>query len=237
MKKLIKDLVALQEVELEIFKAESGLDNIPAERQELESILDARKKAIDDVDSDIAELEERRKPLEAELEENQVILSAADARIKKIKTNKEFLALQREIDVARKRKIALEEQLLGLMDKVEKRCGDRERIEKSFVADKGVIENKASALDSRAEDLKAVIDKYHDRAAELREKVDRSLLSKYDRIKNNRKGLAVVACADGVCGGCHMHIPPQLFNELVRGDEMILCPACQRILYVEEIPE
>jgi predicted nucleic acid-binding Zn-ribbon protein len=31
-----------------------------------------------------------------------------------------------------------------------------------------------------------------------------------------------------------MHIQPQLFNELIRGDKLINCPTCQRILYVKE---
>ena len=82
-------------------------------------------------------------------------------------------------------------------------------------------------------DLEAVLAEYQGKDKNLRKIVDPSLLSKYDRIKQGKKGLAVVECHDGVCRGCHMHIQPQLYNELVRGDRLIICPSCQRILFVK----
>ncbi|HNR52537.1 MAG TPA: hypothetical protein PKI80_13205, partial [Deltaproteobacteria bacterium] len=92
MKELLADLIALQDVELEIFKAEEGLRELPKDISEIESIMNARRKSLDAVDEEISSYEQRKAPLEAELKENQAILDAADARIKRIKTNKEFLA-------------------------------------------------------------------------------------------------------------------------------------------------
>ena len=234
MKDDIKQLIALQEVELDIFKAEAGLEDIPAKLAELDSIMEARETALNAIDRDLAELDGRKATLEEELNENQIILTAADARIKKIKTNKEFLALQREIDVARKRKNDLEDQILTLMEKRDRQVKERETILKGFEADKAVLDEKRTALLAQSAELESVIAGDRSRIDALRAGVDKSLLSRYDRIKSNRKGVAVVPCADGICGGCHMHIPPQVFNELVRGDKQINCPTCQRILYVEE---
>lgn len=233
MKEFLADVIALQEVEVHIFKAEAGLKDLPKELDEIEGIIQARKHALDTVDEDIAELNRRREPMEAELKENQDILDAADARIKKIKTNKEFLALQREIDIAKKRKADLEEHLLGLMEKVESRTKERERIMKTFEEDRGVLDVKRDKIMATQKELEGVIASLQDDIDKLRRKVDAGLLSKYDRIKAKRKGLVVAECVDGVCKGCHMHIPPQLFNELVRADKLITCPVCQRILYTD----
>ncbi len=233
LKDLLEDLIALQNVEIEIYKAEEGLREIPQEVSEIESIISARKKSLDIVDEEIASYEERKAPLEAELKENQAILDAADARIKRIKTNKEYLALQREIDLAKKRKADLEEQVLSIMEKIEKKMVDRERIQHSFKSDKVILDEKKKKLTSQMKELEAILSEYKGKDKSLRKTVDASLLSKYDRIKRSKKGLAVVECFDGVCKGCHMHIPPQLFNELVRGDRLITCPACQRILFVK----
>jgi len=93
LKDFLAGVIALQDVEVQVFKAEAGLKELPRELEEIESILQARKRALDAADEEIAELNKRREPLEVELRENQTILDAADARIKKIKTNKEFLAL------------------------------------------------------------------------------------------------------------------------------------------------
>jgi uncharacterized protein len=232
LKDLLEDLIALQDVELEIYKAEEGLREIPEQISEIESIINARKKSLDTVDEEIVSYEERKTPLEAELKENQEILDAADARIKRIKTNKEFLALQREIDLAKKRKADLEEQVLTLMEKMEKKVSERERIQQSFVSDRVILDEKMGKLNEQVKDLEAVLSEYKGKDHRLRKIVEPSLLSKYDRIKQSKKGLAVVECNDGVCRGCNMHIPPQLYNELIRCDRLITCPACQRILFV-----
>ncbi|HDP24978.1 MAG TPA: hypothetical protein ENN34_05990 [Deltaproteobacteria bacterium] len=237
MKDLLADLIALQNVELEIYKAEEGLKQSPKEIEEIDSIITARRRALDAIDEEIASAEERKVPLEAELNENQAILDAADARIKRIKTNKEYLALQREIDLAKKRKADIEDTILSIMDKIDRKIVERERIKQSFESDKVILEDKKQKLHDHITELEAIRDENKGQDERLRKGVDVTLLSKYDRIKQSKKGLAVVACIDGVCGGCHMHIPPQLFNELVRGDRIINCPVCQRILYANTSPE
>jgi uncharacterized protein len=233
LKDLLDDLIALQEVEIEIFKAEDGLRELPKEVSEIESIITARKRSLDTADEEIASYEERKAPLEVELKENQALLDAADARIKRIKTNKEYLAMQREIDLAKKRKADLEEQVLTIMEKIEKKTSERERIRTSFETDKVILDEKMGKLNTLMKELDTVLAEYKGKDDRLRKIVDKSLLSKYDRIKQSKKGLAVVECFEGVCRGCHMHIQPQLFNELIRGDRLINCPACQRILYVK----
>jgi uncharacterized protein len=234
LKDLLHDLIALQDVEIEIFKAEEGLRELPKELDEIDSIIRARKGSLDAADEEIRGYEEKKIPLEAELKENQTILDAADARIKKIKTNKEYLALQREIDLAKKRKADIEEQLLNIMEKIEKKLSEKERIQKAFDGDRIILDDKKEKLQAQIAELETVVKEYKGKDQKLRKSVDASLLSKYDRIRQSKKGLAVVECADGVCKGCHMHIPPQLFNELVRGDKMIICPTCQRILFIPE---
>jgi hypothetical protein len=58
-----------------------------------------------------------------------------------------------------------------------------------------------------------------------------SLRSKYEQIFQKRGGTAVVEVRNGTCLGCHMHVPPQLFNELQKFRDMRQCPNCHRILF------
>jgi hypothetical protein len=118
-----------------------------------------------------------------------------------------------------------------IMDKIEKKSAERQRISASFETDKVILEEKKARLEEQMKELEAVLAEYKGKDKSLRKIVDPSLLSKYDRIKKSKKGLAVAECHDGVCMGCHMHIQPQLYNELVRGDRLIICPSCPRILY------
>ena len=62
-------------------------------------------------------------------------------------------------------------------------------------------------------------------------KINTPVLRKYDMLRERRNGKAIVPVTKGVCQGCFMSIPPQQFNDILRGDKMLNCPTCQRILY------
>jgi len=63
-------------------------------------------------------------------------------------------------------------------------------------------------------------------------------MGQYELIFARRGGKAVVAVSDGICKECHMNIPPQLWNEIIRNDKLNLCPNCHRILYYKlPVPE
>ena len=88
MKNILNNVLALQNVELRIFKALGGMSELPREMEEIDSTVQARKRSLEIADEEILELNGRKDPLEIELKENQSIHEAADNRIKKIKTNK-----------------------------------------------------------------------------------------------------------------------------------------------------
>ncbi len=61
------------------------------------------------------------------------------------------------------------------------------------------------------------------------------MIGKYDLLRDRRNGLAIVNVLGGVCQGCFMNLPPQQYNILLRGDKMLDCPSCQRMLYHQEL--
>jgi len=110
---------------------------------------------------------------------------------------------------------------------------DRQEKETELAA----IQEKA---DARGEELKGLLDeseavllkRTHTResvAAEL----PVSLLRKYHTLFQRRGGLALVPAKNGACLGCHMQLPPQQYNKLLKVTEIQSCPHCNRILYVE----
>jgi hypothetical protein len=63
------------------------------------------------------------------------------------------------------------------------------------------------------------------------------LITRYELIFARRGGTAVVEVTGGICQGCYMNIPPQLWNEIIRSEKVNLCPSCQRILYYKPAME
>ena len=66
---------------------------------------------------------------------------------------------------------------------------------------------------------------------ELVQNVESDLRRKYEMIFSRRGVLAVVEVRSGICQGCRMRVPPQLYNEIQRNEQVILCPSCQRMLF------
>jgi len=69
---------------------------------------------------------------------------------------------------------------------------------------------------------------------EISAEIDSELIRKYTIVKEKVKSRAVVAVKNAVCQGCNLNIPPQLYNDLQRFDDLKFCPHCQRIIYWEE---
>ena len=65
--------------------------------------------------------------------------------------------------------------------------------------------------------------------------LDRNLLKRYEKIRSARDGIAVVAIQGENCGGCFTTIPPQVINEAKKGDRILTCESCGRIIvFLEE---
>jgi len=53
----------------------------------------------------------------------------------------------------------------------------------------------------------------------------------YERIRKGRRGVAIAEAVDGRCSACHMTIRLQFFQDLKKGDQVMNCESCSRILY------
>jgi hypothetical protein len=86
------------------------------------------------------------------------------------------------------------------------------------------IEKELAALDRDLADLNG-------RREILTQSVDQDLLKRYEVLKDRRGGRAISQVIAGVCQACHINIPPQKFNDLIRGESLLTCPHCHRIIY------
>ena len=94
------------------------------------------------------------------------------------------------------------------------------------------------------EEIKSALDDLQERMRELEaerkrlvELCDRSLVSKYERIRKQRGGVAVVPVVGGTCKGCQRNVPPQMANQLLTGNDILTCPNCHRFIYAADEPQ
>ncbi len=98
---------------------------------------------------------------------------------------------------------------------------------------RGRFEAKKQQAETELRDYLADIEKQRQERAALLEDIKPDMLAAYQQIAKARNGVAVALADNEHCFGCSMKIPPQLYNEVVQGDQLHTCPHCRRILYID----
>jgi predicted nucleic acid-binding Zn-ribbon protein len=97
-------------------------------------------------------------------------------------------------------------------------------------------QNKQRELNAEITGIDEAVSAAATRRQSIASQVTGDLISRYELIFSRRGGTAVVEVAGGICQGCYMNIPPQLWNEIIKSEKVHLCPSCQRILYFRQEP-
>ncbi|MBN2494276.1 MAG: hypothetical protein JXR96_06790 [Deltaproteobacteria bacterium] len=230
----LKALVVLQEIDIRILELDKDREQIPARLKEIEQQLAERLSALGEDSNQMDELEMSRRMLESDLRAEKEKIKKWESRLNEIKSNRDYQALSREIEAARKANLGIEDEILKKMQDIEdlktsiaQREEDLASLQKELGAEKEELESKLQSLTAR-------IDQEQAERNEARSAVDDRWYRRYDMIRKRREGVAVVEVRDEHCQGCHMGIPPQLYNQVLRGEEIETCPFCHRILYYKQ---
>lgn len=228
-------LFELQQLDSKILAREAVLNEIPKEANLAKEELSKAQKtlSIAKARQDDAGRDKRR--LEGELAAEKEKLRKWEARLNDIRNSREFAALSREIEALKRQNKDLEEKILAQMDSSEKT--DAEINEISSVVDTlaSNYEKLSTEANKASESVVVEVEEFRSHRVDILEKIHGNLVVKYDHIRRKRAGVAVVMVQEGTCQGCHMKLPPQLYNELQRGDKVDTCPSCLRILFWEAL--
>jgi hypothetical protein len=234
LREKLKALEELQQVDIESHEAKGELDGLPARRVAIEAgILDARR-AYDAEKARLDGNERERRQLESLLAMERDKVKKWEGRLGEIKTPREYAALSREIDIAKKTNDTQSEQIreltaqAGEIKKALDASGDA-------LADRELAaQGELEALDARRLAAEERLRALEARRADAAKLVDPGLLAKYENIKRRRAGVAVAPVVGMTCKGCQRNIPPQLAITLQRANSIETCPSCHRIIYSAE---
>ena len=234
MEQELETLFEAQKIESMIMEGEQKLLQAPRRLKQMEDELGAVREKIEKEKEIIEELEKERRKKEKELEVEKDKIKKLEVRLYDVKTNKEYQALLKEIESAKEANDRTEEDVLVLMDKVEDLKKDFEgstvqlkKLEKESEIERVAIEKETRSMDE-------VIAKLTTERDNLLSVVSENLRTIYGILREKRGGVAVTNVKHGVCLGCNMNIPPQLFIEVTKNKQLIQCPSCNRILFFRE---
>ena len=233
MKEEIRRLVELQGFDSEIRRINLRKDSVPGAREQLNEELRRFEEAVEECRKRAEEFQKTHRDKEKELKNGLESVKKAKSRLLEVKTNKEYEAILKEIDIFNQKNSAIEDDILNLIDENEKAGGELKKIEHELTEVRTRHDREIKTLDEEAASLDVLLADVAEKQQATRAQVTPDILKKYDLIREKRNGQAVVAVWKEVCGGCHMNIPPQMYNELQTYEKLYVCPSCNRIIYWE----
>ena len=232
MKAELQQLVALQNLDTSIRKLQAELEAIPRRRAEIEAEFDQRAFEIRGLENARDEARHARTRLETEVGEQRQRVERAERNLMSSKKTDEYTAAIREADAARKQIATLETQILEQMEALEtSEAALKERAEE--VA--SLNSDREARLQSFDEETRQQAEKVALNRAERERLVaalPKAMGAQYVRIVARiRDGIAVAEARNGACMACFMALRPQAMAQVRRGDEIVTCENCNRILY------
>jgi len=197
----------------------------------LEEAVRAQTAAASAARDELAALGVRQRDLEGRLAVAEAKMKDRRMRITRIRNDKELGLARREVDLLKEETGTLETELVAVMEQVEAATAKLQGLDAELARLVAERDREASELRETLARLSAEIERERAARSELAQTIDDDLRRKYEMIFSRRGGLAVVEVRSGICQGCRMRVPPQLFNQIQRNAEVILCPSCQRMLY------
>ncbi len=226
----LEQLYKLQTIDTRLDQLRAVRGELPMEVADLEDELIGLTTRLTNFKTEIETFNEQIIANREQIRTSTELIRKYKAQIDNVKNNREFDALNKEVEI----------QDLTILA-AEKKIGE---IDRSIKLKEELISEVQTKLDEREKDLEnkktelkeitAETEKEESTIAVEREKakdsVDEKLIKAYDRIRENfRNGIAVAPILRGACGGCFAKVPPQLQSDIRQSKKIVICEACGRI--------
>lgn len=229
-------LKSLQDIDVSIHAINVQIAAIQPRIDEAAAEFKKARDAVIERESQKAEIEKKKRALELDLQTRNDQLRERESKLYAIKTNKEYQAAIKEIADAKQAGKEQEEQILSLMEKIDALNEEIKQLssgiadkEKAFREKEAELKKEEAALLAERESKQALKN-------DAERNIDKKVLSEY-RFVQKRYSDAMALAIGGVCSGCNKRIPPQVYIELQKWNQLISCTNCHRLLFFEEAKE
>jgi predicted nucleic acid-binding Zn-ribbon protein len=231
LNELLTQLVSLQAIDLEIDQIDNAIKAEQCGLDERISALAKREALINELQEKISSLQKESRTLEGEMADKMDHVRERQSKMMQVQTGREQTALLKEIEDAKKSAKENEEKIMAIMESIEKLTAQMEEEKNLLKGEKKLVTEETNKVRANIEAINKGKKKKDSKRSDQASQIKKSLLRKYDILREHRNGLAVVNVVDGVCQGCFMALPPQRYNMLLKGDQIFDCPTCQRLNY------
>ena len=227
----LKALYHLQKISTAIDKIRFLRGELPKEVKDIEDEIAGLETRIDKYSLDIETLGAKIAAQKNGIGEAHGIIAKKEEDQKNIRNNREFEAIQKEIEYQ-----TLEVELCE--KKIKEYTADEKSRSEEMQASKAAVEERTKDLEIKKNELDEIVaetrqeeERLRDEVKVLEAKIEPRLLQAFKKIrKNSRNGLGIVDVQRDACGGCFNKIPPQRQLDIRMRKKIIVCEYCGRIM-------
>ena len=237
MSTVFDKLKSLQDILSAKYEIEALINEAPKTLSNQEEAVNQRKKEFIEKSKIYDDKLKLVGELKTKLAEAEAAREHAEKGMDSITTHREYEALEKEIEDAKK----LEQLVRKDLKREEKNLAE---LDENLKFDEKTIEDtvnelngKKAILDEEIGNHKSELEKLNQQEIELEDGIDPDIIFKFKRIIRSKQGKGIVAVKGKVCDGCHMILPAQFANEVHNGENIVFCPYCSRILFYQELKE
>jgi predicted nucleic acid-binding Zn-ribbon protein len=228
---VIEKLLILQDRDRKIHRLRGELTHIEPERQALRARAADSQKTLEKAKERVKQIESDRKNLELEVESKKQLIAKYSLQQFQTRKNEEYRALAHEIDSCKGEIVKIEDSELELMEQAEATQKEVVRANHAATETRKLVEEQTTQLGAREQALKKELAELEVNREELAAAAGDVGRARYERLVRSKGENVVVGVQHGVCGGCHMRLPPQLLVTCQAQQELVTCINCGRILY------
>ncbi len=227
----IEQLVELQKVDDIIFALKQKLKNIPAQIESLEeefAACDAQKMHVDEK---LQHLHEQKKRLTSAVDENSTRVSNSKTKLELVENDREYTAVARELDNMETQSKLHEIETIALKEELSLQEANHAEIMLTWNSLNEQLEEARASMNVIMQESEAELEALQIARQETTQHIPAPILTRYEFIRKRLEHPVIVSVNSGICSGCNIAIPPQVYNELQRAQQIISCPNCQRLVF------
>jgi predicted nucleic acid-binding Zn-ribbon protein len=228
-------VIQLQSLDQRAAALEKEVAALPKHIAAIEKTLEGHLRRLEADKAALLANQKERKKIEGDIQMNAQKISKLRDQMLGAKNNEQYKAFQHEIDYAEKETRKFEDRVLELMTDSEALDVNVKKAEAALKEEKTVVEGEKTTARERTAVDQAQLDQIRGERAVLAAKIPRNTMTAYDRIRKKHHGSVVAEAVAGRCTACQITLRPQYIQDLRRGDQMMFCESCGRIVYYNPI--
>lgn len=188
----------------------------------------------------LQKLEDDIKTLILKKSKNELLISELKDKLKtiaeksaKVKTAKEAKALTLEEELAKEQIESANEEIDKFENLVESKKEEKKELEKEINSYEAQIVIVQTEIQDKLDTLEKQKESIYKNRDELMKEMDSNIYKFYEKIKKWAGNSAVSPVRKQACMGCYMKINDKTYADVIKGDEIVTCPHCGRVLFIE----